>query len=673
MRVILADLAHSYQPSQASGSYGGNEAGFVVPLGIASIASYAKKVLGDELEISVYKFAEEFIEACEASEPDVIGFSNYVWNAHLNQVAGEFLREKYPNVLMVAGGPSVQADKDGIGSYLSQNRYLDCCVVHEGEQPFVDILLELKSAGKSFIHDSRTINGVGFVSPKGELIYSPNPNSKDINEYPSPYASGLLDEFLSKGLIPMFETNRGCPFGCTYCAWGIAALQKVRKYSMDRVLEDMEYASVAAPEAPTWFIADANFGILKRDIEIAAKIKSVKEKNTKLKTIVMYESKNTPDRNYEIAQLLRNQNSQSKHRMNNALIALQSLDESAQIATNRKNIKLEDIAEKVESYHNDGYGVRTDILSGLPGETAEGHLESLRQVFNFGFDQIGIYNVVLLAGTDMAAQESRDKYKLETKFYTRDGYFGEYKGLKSVEAEEVICGNSTVSTEELLKLRLLHWTIWFGWNQKHLKPLLEYAQIIHNLNPVDVLYTLVNGTRMKSFYQELRGKLSSEFFDSAEALRAHYLEENTWDSLTVTAHKPAHLLHNAMLIMDKKLLTEMLEALKEIIVGNEGSSEFDQLSSTMKRMRIDPTEMYYQRSSAQESIEIPSHLARFLNIESLNKSDGLATLILEKTYAEQDLIREQLSDCNFEQSPLTAICTVMGNSHSAFNYELSIG
>ena len=46
---------------------------------------------------------------------------------------------------------------------------------------------------------------------------------KKIIEYlPSPYLSGHLDEFLRAGMVPLFETNRGCPFRCTFCAWGLA-------------------------------------------------------------------------------------------------------------------------------------------------------------------------------------------------------------------------------------------------------------------------------------------------------------------------------------------------------------------------------------------------------------------------------------------------------------------
>ncbi len=674
MKVFLADLVHSYSPAQGTGSYsGGNEAGFVVPLGIASIGVYAKKIFGKEVDISLFKFPNDFLEACDNSTdtpPDVIGFSNYVWNTHLNFSIGSMLRARFPHALIVAGGPSVQADENGIKTYLLQNKFIDVCIIHEGERPFAEILKEFKTSGKSFIRESRSIDGVGFLTSGDHLNYSPNGNSGDMDELPSPYTSGYLDEFMSKGFIPMLETNRGCPFGCTYCAWGIAALQKVRKYSIDRIYDDMEYISEKMPLASTWFIADANFGILKRDVEIAQRISHIKSRNPSLKTIVMYESKNTPARNYEVAQLLRNQDSAKSHRMDNALIALQTLDEAAQIATNRKNIKLLDVAESVATYHAEGYGVRTDILSGLPGETHEGHLNTLRDVFNFDFDQIGIYNVILLPGTEMASSQSRKNHDLYTKYFTRDGYFGEYQGVRSIEAEEVVCGNSAISPDDLMNLRLLHWAIWFGWNHKFLKPLLKYANSVHKKNPVDVLYSMINGKPMRTFFDGLKADYSVEFFDSAENLQAHYLQDCEWNAFLGATKKPAHLLYNAKLIQNRSLYEAMLNALRDIIVEGMDFTDCDDIFRILMSMRIDPEEVYQGKTNKTAQVTLPSHLADYFDIEKDEFRDAGSAAILHKPHGELTDIRNELHRYNFDKEPLTAICSTVGNIAHAFTYNL---
>jgi len=39
---------------------------------------------------------------------------------------------------------------------------------------------------------------------------------KDLDEIPSPYLTGVLDKFFDGKLAPFIETNRGCPFTCSF-------------------------------------------------------------------------------------------------------------------------------------------------------------------------------------------------------------------------------------------------------------------------------------------------------------------------------------------------------------------------------------------------------------------------------------------------------------------------
>src|SRR5690606_4661443 len=63
------------------------------------------------------------------------------------------------------------------------------------------------------------------------------------------------------------ETNRGCPYGCTFCDWGSATLSRIRKFSMERVRAEMTW--LATRQGAVWMLADANVGILPRDVDIA--------------------------------------------------------------------------------------------------------------------------------------------------------------------------------------------------------------------------------------------------------------------------------------------------------------------------------------------------------------------------------------------------------------------
>mgnify|MGYP003962005913 CR=1 FL=1 len=107
-------------------------------------------------------------------------------------------------------------------------------------------------------------------------------------------------------MIPLFETNRGCPFGCTYCAWGVAALSKVRQRPLEVVFAEIDYVAENSSGQVNWIFCDANFGMLPRDVEIAKKIKSVcTEKGFPL-SVTLWHAKNSGKRNVEILKQAQN-------------------------------------------------------------------------------------------------------------------------------------------------------------------------------------------------------------------------------------------------------------------------------------------------------------------------------------------------------------------------------
>ena len=73
-----------------------------------------------------------------------------------------------------------------------------------------------------------------------------------------------------------WETNRGCPFKCTFCDWGSATASKLRKFEEERLYKEIDYFT----EKKIDYIncADSNFGIIKRDLNLASKLAENKKK-----------------------------------------------------------------------------------------------------------------------------------------------------------------------------------------------------------------------------------------------------------------------------------------------------------------------------------------------------------------------------------------------------------
>ncbi len=68
----------------------------------------------------------------------------------------------------------------------------------------------------------------------------------DLDSLPSPVLTGLFDGFIPAGgeragLI--LETNRGCPYGCTFCDWGSATLSRIRQFDLDRVFAELDWCA----------------------------------------------------------------------------------------------------------------------------------------------------------------------------------------------------------------------------------------------------------------------------------------------------------------------------------------------------------------------------------------------------------------------------------------------
>ncbi len=56
-----------------------------IPINIGFIASYMKKIFGEMVDISLFKYPKEIINAIKSNPPDMIALSNYSWNSNLSE------------------------------------------------------------------------------------------------------------------------------------------------------------------------------------------------------------------------------------------------------------------------------------------------------------------------------------------------------------------------------------------------------------------------------------------------------------------------------------------------------------------------------------------------------------------------------------------------------------
>lgn len=83
----------------------------------------------------------------------------------------------------------------------------------------------------------------------------------------------MLDRYFDGQWLPIIQTNRGCPFTCTFCVEGNDFYTKVYKSAFHRLEAEPKYIAgkVSSIENENkrkdLHIADSNFGMYKEDID----------------------------------------------------------------------------------------------------------------------------------------------------------------------------------------------------------------------------------------------------------------------------------------------------------------------------------------------------------------------------------------------------------------------
>ena len=539
MRIFLADLAHTKSVDVTS---------LTVPLNISYLKAHATAALGNEIDVRLFKDPEKLLAACFQEPPRVIGLSNYGWNVKLNQTIGAYLKRTFPEIVIAAGGPNIYGDENALRSHLARHSYLDYLVVGAGEQPFTALLAWLRAGSDDLSSLPANVaclrNAVTFVEKP--------PQSKEIRDVPSPYLAGYLDEFLSAGMVPLFESNRGCPFGCTFCAWGSAAHNLVRKFGLDVILAEIDYVS-AHSRAPNWIFCDANFGILKRDVEIAHAIRKVKDSTGFPQRCIVWQAKNTTERSLEIAAIL--------EEMAVPVMAVQSLTPGVLANIRRKNISTDSYVEYQRRFHALGRPTYSDMIVPLPGETLASHLDGLARLFDYGVDDIQVHNMRLLPGAETNSVETRARYGFRTRYRLIHGDAGAYRapggaGLFCFEYEESLRATNSISEDDLFYLRKLHFLVEFAWNIRVYRPLLAWLAA-RGINQTKVLQAVIERAgaedgRVAEMFRRLDQFSRNEWFDTPGEIEAHFAEPPQQDLLLAQELDKLNILFSVVLLKEYK-------------------------------------------------------------------------------------------------------------------------
>jgi tRNA A37 methylthiotransferase MiaB len=378
-----------------------------LPYSIALLESYVRKYAVDparyQMLPSIYKRLPVGRAVDRLQEADVLGFSTYVWNGRISLEIVRRLKLRKPDQLIIFGGPHVPDDPE---QFLRENGFVDLVVHNEGEQTFLKLLERFPS------RDWDDIPGISYLDAEGVLKRNANaPRIRDLEDIPSPFLDGTFDRLIAAELneswIGLWETNRGCPFQCTFCDWGSATAAKVNKFEEDRLKAEVDW--FARNRIEYIFCCDANFGILKRDIDLATYVAAVKAETGYPKALSVQNTKNATDRAYETQKIL------SDAGLNKGVaLSMQTVDLATLVNIKRDNISLDTYTELQRRFARDKVETYSDLILGLPGETFESFADGINTLIETGqHNRIQFNNLSILPNAEMGDIRYQQKFGME--------------------------------------------------------------------------------------------------------------------------------------------------------------------------------------------------------------------------------------------------------------------
>jgi radical SAM superfamily enzyme YgiQ (UPF0313 family) len=323
-------------------------------------------------------------------QPDVIGFTLYVWNAMRSLFIARQIRKRLPQVKIIAGGPEVTLET----GYLLEDVAIDIKCLGEGEATFVEILRSVISKRSSFQH----IKGIFYGKGKQFVYTGERTPINEIDSIPSPYLLGILDPCDYGKLF--IESRRGCSFRCAYCS---QAGSSCRSFSVDRIRRELQLA--ISKRVSLVEFCDSSFNI---STDFNGLCKTIKEVN-KEKKLRLYSAITAEKIGHKEALLLK------ECGFDAVSVGLQSCSPTSLAKVNR-SIDLKKFLFGIKCLKERKIGVQVDTIIGLPGETSADIKNTISFLERHRLNTAaGFYVLSVLPGSEL--RKKADKYGLKYQQY----------------------------------------------------------------------------------------------------------------------------------------------------------------------------------------------------------------------------------------------------------------
>ena len=448
--------------------YAGIDAVSGLPLAAGLLAAAARRddLVGPQARFRIEVLRQPLPAAVAAlGKPSVLGLSLYPWNAAYSLALARAARPALPAAFIVAGGPAVPRRPDSVRAFLAANPALDAVVLGEGERAFTALLRSL--LGDAALEE---VPSLAWRDGDGTIRFTtPAARVRDFDPLASPYLDGSFDELLARHpgrfAMAVCETNRGCPFACTFCDW--STTPQVVELPVERVQAEIRW--VAEHGLTQICFADANFGIRRRDRDIAAFLAAEKRRTGAPRSCYFYLTKNNHRRNLETIDIL------SAAGIDHCVgLAVQDFDEGVLAAVRRDKIQSGEARKLGEICAARGIATHNELILGLPGQTFDSFAATvLAAMPGHPRHTFRIFLCRLIDDTELASPESRERHGIESRTCAWPPGDAAFDAVVD-EQQEIVVATRDMPVAEWRRTCRFAFLAAAGYNQRLLRHVLRF-------------------------------------------------------------------------------------------------------------------------------------------------------------------------------------------------------
>jgi len=465
MKILL--LTPSLSVEDRYGKKLGKVGSVTEPLGLAYLASCLKK--DHEVKIidgaAINLTEEELIHEIKQNNYDIIGTTILTPMYLKAQEIIQLIKSNFPEIKIIVGGPHITIFPE---QTMKENPEIDFSIIGEGEITMPELMEAIE--GKRKIE---TVKGISYRKNNKIITTPPRLFIKDIDEIPLP-ARDLLDlkrykpapTYYKKLPSHIILTSRGCPYRCTYCSKVFG--NTYRHHSVERVIKEMKIL-IKEYKAKEIIFRDDTFTINKKFTKELCNTIIKENLHKKIRWTCMTRVNLVTK---ELLQLMKKSGCWSIH---------YGIESGSQRLLDliQKDITIKQIKDAIKWTKQAKIEIKAFFMIGLPTETKEETLKTIRFTKELDPDWIQVTITVPYPGTKLYEIAQKDKTLKSLKWEN----YQTWAGWSDKELVYVPKGRTQEEIKELQKKAM---------REFYLRPKFILKQL-KNLTSINSIKTYIQG------------------------------------------------------------------------------------------------------------------------------------------------------------------------------------